>query len=341
MKERDSVAAYFLEAMMHSVMADRQRTEGILKASGIDPVLISDPTAKVPAKAFATLWLNQIRNLGDEFFGLDSRGMPLGSFALICRSLIQERTLHKALRQCLKNFSLFLKDFRGTLTVVEDRASISLETNARNEVVWRLGEETFLILVVSLMCWLTGRRIPIVRAEFRSVRMTLADDTMLWGNNVKFGCRRTEIEFNSSYLKLPVVQNLESLKAFLQTAPQWLVIRFRNDESIGILVLKKLRETDYRNWPTLHDFAVGQNMSASTFRRRLDREGHSYQDIKDQVRSAMAIDLLCSSAKSVGEISDLIGFQEVSAFHRAFKKWTGMSPGYFRDAYPHANFNRN
>ena len=338
MKERDSVAAYFLQAMMYSVMTDHQRTEAVLKASGIDPALISNPTAKIPAQAFATLWLNQIRNLGDEFFGLDSRGMPLGSFALICRSLIQERTLHKALRQCLINFSLFLTDFRGTLTVVDDRATISLETNARNEVVCRLGEETFLILVVSLMCWLTGRRIPIARAEFRSVRMILADDAMLWGDNVKFGCRRTEIEFNSSYLKLSVVQDLESLKTFLRTAPQWLVIRFRNDESIGILVHKKLRETDYRNWPTLHDFALGQNMSASTFRRRLHREGYSYQDIKDQVRSAMAIDLLCGNAKSVVEISDLVGFQEVSAFHRAFKKWTGTSPGHFRNAYKKVEF---
>lgn len=330
MKERDSVAAYFLQAMMHSVMADRQRTEAVLKASGIDPVLISDPTAKVPAKAFATLWLNQIRNLDDEFFGLDSRGMPLGSFALICRSLIQERTLHKALRQCLINFSLFLKDFRGALTVVEDRAVISLETNARNEVVCRLGEETFLILVVSLMCWLTGRRIPIVRAEFRSVRMTLADDGILWGGNVSFGCRRTELEFDSSYLQLSVIQNLDSLKTFLRTAPQWLVIRFRNDGSLGGLVYNKLRQTDCKNWPTLHEFASLQNMSSSTFRRRLSLEGYSYQRIKDDVRRADAEQYLCAGIESIDKISDLLGFQEVSAFHRAFKRWVGKSPGAFR-----------
>lgn len=330
MKERDSVAAYFLQAMMHSVMADRQRTEAVLKASGIDPVLISDPTAKVPAKAFATLWLNQIRYLDDEFFGLDSHGMPLGSFALICRSLIQERTLQKALRQCLINFSLFLKDFRGALTVVEDRAVISLETNARNEVVCRLGEETFLILVVSIMCWLTGRRTPIVRAEFRSVRMTLADDGVLWGGNVSFGCRRTELEFDSSYLKLPVIQKLDSLRTFLRTAPQWLVIRFRNEGSLGLEIYNKLRQTDCKSWPTLHEFASLQNMSSSTFRRRLSLEGYSYQEIKDDVRRSFAKQYLSGGVQSIDDIADLLGFQEVSAFHRAFKRWTGKSPGKFR-----------
>jgi AraC-like DNA-binding protein len=44
----------------------------------------------------------------------------------------------------------------------------------------------------------------------------------------------------------------------------------------------------------------------------------------------MAINLLCQPNMTVTEVAALTGFQESSAFHRAFKKWTGVSPGAYR-----------
>jgi len=49
-----------------------------------------------------------------------------------------------------------------------------------------------------------------------------------------------------------------------------------------------------------------------------------------QLRRDLAIDRLCNSAMSVADIAALVGFQETSAFHRAFKKWNGVQPGEYR-----------
>jgi AraC-like DNA-binding protein len=326
----DSVAAYFIQPMIHALGENTARIAKALEKSGIEPTAIQSPATRVPACAFATLWLNQISDLQDEFFGLDSHGMPPGSFALICRSLIQEPDLHKALRQCLKNFSLFLQDFRGTLTVNGKRALIRIESSAKDDAYERLGEETFLVLITSLLCWLGGHRIPILRADFRHTRLHLTDDNLLWGSDLNFGAKRTRIEFSSSYLQRPVVQDLASLKMFLSTAPQWLVVRFRNSQALASQIRQSFRGSVYDQWPTLQGFATAQHMSASTLRRRLEREGSSYQAIKNEVRLGVAIKQLRSSARSIGEIAELIGFQEISAFHRAFKKWTGESPGQYR-----------
>ena len=329
MREKDSVAAYFVQAMIHGLGNDPRRLAAALEQAGIDPLLLEQPAARVPASAFAALWLIQIRELNDEFFRLDSHGMPPGSFALICRALIQEPDLHKAMRQCLGNFALFLSDYRGTLTVRGKRAVISLETRAPADIA-RFGDETFLVLMISLMCWLGGRRIPIDRADFRHERLSLSDDRLLWGPNLTFGTERTEIEFASHYLRLPVVQDLASLKVFLRTAPQWLVIRFRNQHGLASQVHQRLRNSHYSQWPTLQAFALEQHLSPSTFRRRLEREGCSYQEIKDEVRRAVAFEQLRESRASIGHIAEQLGFQEPSAFHRAFKKWTGESPGKYR-----------
>jgi AraC-like DNA-binding protein len=71
-------------------------------------------------------------------------------------------------------------------------------------------------------------------------------------------------------------------------------------------------------------------MAAATVRRRLQEEGESYQSIKDQLRRDLAISYLSDSGRSVVDIALELGFAEPSAFHRAFKKWTGASPGEFR-----------
>ncbi|OOV89713.1 AraC family transcriptional regulator [Pseudomonas sp. MF4836] len=336
MREKDSVAAYFVHAMIHGLRDQPQRLAAVLAEAGIDPSLMEQPHARVPASAFAALWLIQIRELQDEFFQLDAHGMPVGSFALICRALIQEPDLGKALRQCLANFGLFLKDFHGSLSVRGKRAVISLHTTATDPDARRFGEETFLVLMISLLCWLGGRRIPIDRADFRQTRLSLSDDALLWGPNLSFGAERTEIEFASRFLRLPVVQDLASLKVFLRSAPQWLVIRFRNQHGLATQVHQRLRRSHYSQWPTLDAFAGELQMSPSTLRRRLEREGCSYQEIKDEVRRGMAVQLLRNSATSIGEIAEQTGFQEPSAFHRAFKKWTGESPGRYRARFqPH------
>ncbi|MFJ7884441.1 AraC family transcriptional regulator ligand-binding domain-containing protein [Pseudomonas sp. NPDC096917] len=333
MREKDSVAAYFVQAMVYKMDNDPSRQRAILERAGINADVLDQPTVRVPASAFAALWLIQIRELNDEFFRLDSHGMPPGSFALICRALIQEPDLHRAMRQCLVNFGLFLRDFQGTLTLRGKRAVISLKTSAQNDVCARFGEETFLILMISLLCWLGGRRIVIDRADFSHERLSLSDDRLLWGANLTLGAERTEIEFASHYLRLPVVQDLASLKVFLRTAPQWLVIRFRNQYGLASHVHQRLRKSHYSQWPTLQAFALEQHLSPSTFRRKLEREGCSYQEIKDEVRRGVAFEQLRMSNASIGEIAEQLGFMEPSAFHRAFKKWTGESPGKYRSRF--------
>ncbi|MDD1016444.1 AraC family transcriptional regulator [Pseudomonas rubra] len=330
MRENDTVAIYFVHTMLHALRAQPERAAALLSSAGIDPALLQIPAARVPASAFARLWLILIETLDDEFFNLDSHGMPLGSFALICRGLIQEPNLEKALRQCLNNFALFLRDIRATLTVKGARAVVSLNSDIADPLTRVYAEETFLALVISLLCWLAGRRIVIDRTALTDLRPAQEDDPLLWGANVQLGCGRTEIEFAAEYLRLPVVQDLAALKTFLRSAPQWLVIRYRNQNGQVAQVYRYLRARQYGQWPTLLAMAERQGLSPSSFRRQLEREGRSYQQIKDQVRRAMAFECLRQTHLSIAEVAEHAGFQEPSAFHRAFKKWTGESPGSYR-----------
>lgn len=76
--------------------------------------------------------------------------------------------------------------------------------------------------------------------------------------------------------------------------------------------------------------AQALNLSTRTLVRRLQEEGTTFLQIKDQIRRDTALRLLMESPQPVEDIAALIGFESLTAFHRAFKTWTGSTPLAYR-----------
>ncbi|WXL25971.1 AraC family transcriptional regulator ligand-binding domain-containing protein [Ectopseudomonas mendocina] len=331
MRDQDSVAAYLVKAALHGIQDSPQRVAAVLDKAGIEQAALALDNARLPAAAVTRFWLAMDEELNDEFFGFDSHGMPSGSFALISRALIQERTLGKALEQCFKYLSFFIHDIRGSLEQRNGQAVICLETSMQKPVLKGAAEEIYLSIVLGLMCWLIGRRIPLNRSRFSTDEPSAESSPWQWGPLVEYGCERTEIAFDSSYLKLPVIQDQTTIRSFLRSCPQWLVVRFRNDASTASEVFRRLRSLNSSEWPTLKELADSFALSEQVLRRYLARDGFTYQEIKHEVRRAIVFTLMRDSTISISEIAVQAGFQEPSAFHRIFRRWTGESPGQFRD----------
>jgi AraC-like DNA-binding protein len=84
--------------------------------------------------------------------------------------------------------------------------------------------------------------------------------------------------------------------------------------------------------PALHEVARELSMSSRNLQRTLRDAGTSYQSLLDDVRRDLAIRHLANPATSAGQVGFLLGFSEPSAFHRAFRRWTGKPPSAFRAA---------
>lgn len=82
----------------------------------------------------------------------------------------------------------------------------------------------------------------------------------------------------------------------------------------------------------LTSVARALNMSNRTLVRRLQSEGTSFHQTKDQMRKDLTLRLLMQSQQPVEDIAAQVGFESLTAFHRAFKAWTGSSPMAFRRA---------
>lgn len=84
--------------------------------------------------------------------------------------------------------------------------------------------------------------------------------------------------------------------------------------------------------PTLECVAKQLNMAPWTVRRKLMDDGSNYQLTLNDTRKELAISYVCDTALTLGEIAYLLGFGSPTAFQRAFKRWTGIAPGQYRES---------
>ena len=329
--EPGTIAICFVAAALESVRARGLDADEMLANVGLSPSLLQVPQARVSAKHYGALWRTIALALDDEFFGQDSRRMKAGSFAMLCHSVVNCETLGQALDRSLRFYALILDDFSGTLVRDGQEARIVLHERAAGANQRVFAHELLLMLLYGVSCWLVGRRIPILRTEFSYPEPAhSAEYRLMYCAELGFNRPNTVIAFEASYLDLPVVQNERSIKEFLRTAPESILVKYKNGSSLAARVRRRLRQYLPSEVPDFERLADELNMTPATMRRRLHEEGESYQSIKDQLRRDLAISFLSHSSRSVMDIALELGFSERSAFHRAFRKWTGASPGEFR-----------
>lgn len=86
-----------------------------------------------------------------------------------------------------------------------------------------------------------------------------------------------------------------------------------------------------RGEPSAAKLAVMLNLSLRSLQRRLADEGTSYEDLLTSTRRELALSHLADRRYSIGEVAYLLGFADASSFNRAFKRWTGQTPGQYRE----------
>jgi AraC-like DNA-binding protein len=295
----------------------------LLRAAGIDPA-----ANRVTAQSYAALMRGVAAALDDEFFGRDSRRMKLGSFAMLGHAVIGCRTLQRALARAIRFYGLMLDDTAGGL--VEREGLIWIEFRSKPEVDL-FAHENLLLFLHRLACWLVNRRIPVSALGFAFPRPAHAGEyKLIFSAEAVFDQDRSFLAIDQRHAPLPVVRGEAALKEFLALAPENLFVRYRPSHGTAHLVRLHLAAMPLPDWPDFDRLARSLGMSASTLHRRLAAEDSHFQEIKDQIRRERAISLLRQSGRSIMAIAEDLGFAEPSAFHRAFRKWTGRAPGQFR-----------
>lgn len=305
--------------------------EPLLHAAGIAPALLADERARVTAHQAARLVRVLIDELDDEFMGLGPFPSKRGTFAMMCHAAVHSTDLLEALRRATTFYELFPGTPRFRIRYHEGQARVELDIRGVRDPDHFMCEGIMLIWH-GFCSWLIGRRIPLIGMEFRYSRPKhSAEYDLVFGCRSQFGCRTTAATFDRKYLAMPVIRDKAALSEFLRYAPADLAAAPDYETSAGESVRRILANSHPAELPSLAAVAGQLSVSPATLRRRLAEEGVSFRQHKDELRRDIAIDALTETSETVEDIGRRLGFSEPSAFQRAFKRWTGSSPGVYRD----------
>jgi AraC-like DNA-binding protein len=307
----------------------------LVEAAGISPTMLTSPKSRVSSAQYGALWSGIARALDDEFFGQDSHPMRCGSFIAMTQTALTARNGAQAMARALGFMRLVLDDLSAQLatqlTTQPPCVRITFTHRDGTPQPSMFAYATYFILVYGLVCWLVGRRIPLLAASFRCAEPPAAHEyRLMFCDAMRFGQDASYVDLSPEFLALPVVQTTESIKPFLRDAPGSFVVKYRNPGSLAARIRKMLRAQPMAGWPAADQMASRLHVAEATMRRHLKQEGHTFQSIKDDLRRDIAIGELQTSGRSIADIAARVGFAEPSAFHRAFRKWTGMRPTDYR-----------
>ncbi|MEW5742531.1 MAG: AraC family transcriptional regulator ligand-binding domain-containing protein [Myxococcota bacterium] len=135
---------------------------------------------------------------------------------------------------------------------------------------------------------------------------------------------------DAAALALPVKSGDAALFGFLEEhARAALASRPKTDDLVDKL-RHAIREALKQGEPNVERLAARMSLSGRTLQRRLAELGTSFQDVLDQVRFDLARAWLSDARLDLSQVAYLLGYSELRAFDRAFRRWAGQSPGEWR-----------
>ena len=326
----------FVRMVVHAYTVRGLDPAQALLQAQIAPQDVKNQKARVTAAQFEALNAHAMQELDDEALGWFTRRLPWGSYGMLCRASLGAPNLGVALKRWCRHHRLLTEDIVLDLQVADGLASISITENRP------LGEFREFCLVSSLRfllgyaCWAIDSRIALRATGFPFAAPAHLDAyPLMFPGTVQFGATQASVRFDAQYLALPLQRDEAALRTMLKRALPLTVLQYRRDRLLGQRVRELLRTRTADTTtaaPNADTLAALLHMSSRTLHRQLLEEGVSLQALKDEVRQAQAMDQLRRSSRPIKQIALAVGFRNEKSFSRAFRGWTGSTPGEFRRA---------
>jgi AraC-like DNA-binding protein len=334
---RPLVAATPMAFAQAIVAAFEQRglsPDAALAAAQIAPDDLTHPETRITALQMEWLSAAAMQALDDEALGWFSRPLPWGSYGMLARASLSAPTLGVALKRWCRHHGLLTRDITLAVEAGGDEARIVLGEHrppGGDGLLREFCSVSVLRNVHGLACWFVDSRIPLLGASFPFAAPPHAEAyRVLFDGPTRFGAEETAIRFDARYLDLPIKRDEAAMNQMLQRALPIQVRPYRRDR----LLVQRVRQVLLNQPQDAHnadDLAALLHTSARTLHRQLKEEGATLQALKDEVRRERAIDLLQRTRRPIKQIAAATGFQNEKSFIRAFKTWTGVAPGEWRE----------
>ncbi|MDW3193923.1 MAG: AraC family transcriptional regulator ligand-binding domain-containing protein [Cytophagales bacterium] len=324
----------YISVNLYKKIIDHGINEGLAEADFkwlATPIDILSKIQAVPADQFFELheWLDD--RLGPGFSIRVGQAMKMDDYGVLGLSW---RTCSKAgeiFERCERYFKLLSNTYVFQVQKEGELSHVHLNREAYRAGVARSNESTFSATVVVIRA-ITETNISPVSVSFKHRSPSnLKDYTAAFQCPVNFDQSVNTITYKTADLETRTAKADFSINQFLVARVE--------EETNGIEISPNQIATEVESLiqnalpsgiPSIKELGAHMGMSNRTLTRRLSEHGVTFRDLIQKTQERLSKELLKGADRTVAEIAFQTGFSEQSAFNRAFKRWTGVSPIEFR-----------
>lgn len=323
-----SRAAFVVRSTVDNLRAVGVDVDQVLARVGLD-LASYGIHGRVPISLVRTLWDEAERVSGNDMLGVEvGRRVVPAQFDVIGQVMRTSATLAEAIARGQRYLPLVTDAHHFELRVEGDEARLRLQCDeAEHPQVVECLLATFGMLGRAITGKpLTPRAVRVRHREPARAERLRAE----FGPHLFFDADADELVFDRAFLALPVVGYDAALCEILERHAQQML----EESSPAPGVVRSVREAVAvalrGHAPSCAEVAARLAMSERTLRRKLVEHGTSYRELLDAARRDLALRYLRATDLDVSEIGFLLGFANVGAFGRAFRRWVGASPVEYR-----------
>ena len=280
-------------------------------------------------------FLNMVANeLSDPFLGIHlAEGIELREMGLVYYVIASSETLGDALERLARYCSITNEGLRITCREWKDLA-IKFEYVGVSRLSDRHQIECFVVILLRICRQLTGLSLSPTSVKLAHRRTELpAEIKKLFGCNVAFGSNIDEVVFSRPAKNLSVVNADPYLSSLLERyCEEALSNRRVPSGAWRVKVENAIVPLLPHGQAKIGEIAQRLGIGVRTLMRLLASEGCTFSEVLDTLRLDLAKSYLRERDLPISEVAWLLGFQEISSFFHACKRWTGKTPQQLRMA---------
>lgn len=310
----------------------------LCEALAIEPSLLDAPNTRLPGSLVERVWATAERLTGDPDLGLHTaEAFNPGALDILGYVILSCESAADAIDRLARYAGLLNEGLRVRLEPRGDESVCRFDavTTLDNYLLRtpRQPMEAMAAGLVTTMRRLTVPHVEPVATTFRHpAPASTTEHARILGPHVSFGAEADSVVYRTADLATPLLSANPALLAAFEPLAQESLDASDGAGTVSRQVVRMLEHRIKGIVPTLEEAAMALAMSTRSLQRKLRDEGITYQQIVDDVRSRMATRHLSKPGTTAAEVAFLLGFSEPSAFARAFRRWTGTTPGSVRRA---------
>jgi AraC-like DNA-binding protein len=300
-----------------------------LRAAELDELSLENPEQRLDRED--VFWLTELALdvTDDPAFGLHwSEGLSQHSFALLSNLLAHASTLRTAFQTLFRFGDLLNDDMQLELVERDGAATLRCDGPWGNS---RRYERTVAEMVTVGMYNLIHQFDPDATVDRVSFAYAAPDYhgeyTRIFEGAEHFRQPFTGLVFDAAVLDARSLCKDEELLLNLRSVAELRIERLRRTAPYSRQVSEFLLKHPAPHRVTIADVARAMSLSERSLQRRLAAAGQSYSTIASAAAAATATRFLEQQQLSIKQTAHEMGFSDPSSFHRAFKRWTGKTPG--------------